>query len=699
MKDDPEKQILAVADAYEAKEKDAKAMRAIGTRLFYYAMESSESDDRKEKLHTDAIRYIKNALDMMDDDPFEKGATFLILGYLYPARKEYKNSVEYLDKALTTFSQVQAEPGSAMRHKLDDLYRPYYLCLLKADYSNEAGDKDTAMAMYHEARKLAGEEGIGSYWLDKMTHVLDEKTDLDGHRLMDMLKSWTEKDRNTWFEGCLQYSADIEALETMYRAAKLTSESGVVLEWLNVFEKTLAPRSLILFNLKAALADYYRRVLGDVEKAKEAMRTALNLQPKVDGSEEDVLNLQISEVRMDLAGIIFSQFRHSSDPARKETLLEEMKSLPGMKTDDEFRESHIGMLVANMLRIMGPAREYQKCMNDIFKTCIDGLEDSVSWNDGDSLRLLAKVLSSLDGLEHDARITISAQFSVMDRTIFDGSEAGSKASSVNGEPEAPTENGEVAEGTATEDGEVDGKPIVVIHGDHAEPGAAKSTPTITSTSGTQDLDSSPPDEDSSNSSQGTTRCPLLLIPSPDSYLLMNTESTINGNRETQTTPDTEATPLPDEAVPKPADDQDIGDFSIFCDGKCGRSIKQWTEPFYLCLICPNTDLCEECHAKRSEWNVSASTSNQTPSSEPDSDSGLDTTAEAPTSWTTFCGENHHYIKGPMKGWNGIKDGVVRIEDKEFAVKDWIREMKEVRWPKAWERYWLRQGGLKDIDVE
>jgi hypothetical protein len=65
------------------------------------------------------------------------------------------------------------------------------------------------------------------------------------------------------------------------------------------------------------------------------------------------------------------------------------------------------MLLAHMLRIMGEVREYQNAMDRIFQTCLNGLEDNVSWNDGGSLRLLARVLSSLDGLERNAGITLS----------------------------------------------------------------------------------------------------------------------------------------------------------------------------------------------------------------------------------------------------------------------------------------------------
>ena len=53
----------------------------------------------------------------------------------------------------------------------------------------------------------------------------------------------------------------------------------------------------------------------------------------------------------------------------------------------------------------------------------------------------------------------------------------------------------------------------------------------------------------------------------------------------------------------------------------------------------------------------------------------------------------------MKGWKGIRDGVVRIHDQEFTVKDWLQGLKEERWPKAWVTFWTHHDGFKDIDVE
>jgi hypothetical protein len=124
-------------------------------------------------------------------------------------------------------------------------------------------------------------------------------------------------------------------------------------------------------------------------------------------------------------------------------------------------------------------------------------------------------------------------------------------------------------------------------------------------------------------------------------------------------------------------DEDVTGWGMFCDGRCGVTIKSWTQPFYYCLVCPSCDLCEDCHSKRLKQ----------------------TAGEIEEPWLSFCGVNHRYIKGPMKDWKGIKNGVIRVGDEEIAVKDWLRGLKEERWQNAWKTFWTRQGGLKDIGIE
>jgi hypothetical protein len=75
--------------------------------------------------------------------------------------------------------------------------------------------------------------------------------------------------------------------------------------------------------------------------------------------------------------------------------------------------------------------------------------------------------------------------------------------------------------------------------------------------------------------------------------------------------------------------------------------------------------------------------------------------EPNTFWQTYCGKNHRYIKGPIKGWKGVKDGVMRIERddgslEETEVRDWLKDLHEKRWGEAWDKFWLSQTEVDDI---
>jgi tetratricopeptide (TPR) repeat protein len=417
-------------------------MRAIGVTLYWSHHEIRfPNDDHKEKEQSKAISYLRRAIDLIENDKMERAYTLRLLSQIHAHQDEYDDAVSALDASLANFADVTFSKDPEKQKKwVENECRSVYMS--KAWYLLRLEKKDTALDMYNEARNLAKDGTIGGTWLDDIIYILDEKKDTDGHIVMDALKSWTDTERNSWFEFSLKYWTNFSALGRMYSAAKLSGETDIVLEWLNAFGKTLQPRSLIFFNLKEASSDFYNRVLDDVDRAKEELRNALMIQPKTDGRGEDIFHERISAVRMKLAGTIFSQFRKSCDPQQKEALVQEMR-LPGMTTDDEIRESHIGMLNANMLRIMGPAREYQKAMDGIFKTCIDALEDNISWNDGYSLRLLVKVLSSLDSLERDACITLSLQFSVLDKSIYDNG-ADFKTASESGDTEGLIEQADTA---------------------------------------------------------------------------------------------------------------------------------------------------------------------------------------------------------------------------------------------------------------
>jgi tetratricopeptide (TPR) repeat protein len=562
----------------------------------------------------------------MEGDVLEKVATLRLLAPKYGWIDQEPEAIHYYDQAYDML------PDLAEKNLSDDelkTIKPIRIEILtsKAQILSEMEQPEDALSAFNEARMLSGEQSLAGTTLDDITVLFKNEDKASASKLMEVLKSWTDKERNSWFSYCFEDWVDEGAVTRMQRAAKLTKETDLLLKWLTALGTTLPAHSLHLFNLRGAIAYIHYPVLGNLEKGKTLRQEILTMKTKPDPWYEDTMNEKKTQHRMQLADILFCEFQMSADPVKKEVIMEDLRLLPSAhENDDNIRESHVSMLRANMLRIMGPAKEYQKYMNELFASCIRGLEDGVSWNDSSSLRLLSKVLASLSSLEKDARIAISAQYSILDRAIHKQDTASARSESLpdQDDGEARVEPEHARENEASDDSE---KARQVLSAESTDADAGKNP-----SDGTAGQEQGP---------EGTAE-----VPEPTKAELSKL-------------------------------DEDIGTWIVGCDGGCGTDIQSWTQPFYYCVVCPNTDLCEDCHSKRLKQ----------------------TKGEIEEPWLSFCGANHRYIKGPMKGWKGIKNGIIRIGDEETTVKEWLRGLKEERWSNAWTVFWTRQGGLKDIGVE
>jgi hypothetical protein len=99
----------------------------------------------------------------------------------------------------------------------------------------------------------------------------------------------------------------------------------------------------------------------------------------------------------------------------------------------------------------------------------------------------------------------------------------------------------------------------------------------------------------------------------------------------------------------------------------------------MCVVCTNCDLCEECWKKRDRSNK----------------------GEEWKDWKRYCGDDHRYIRGPIKGWKGVKDGLLRLEGEdgketiEILFTQWVAGIQE-RWKEAWLGFWKRDVLVVDI---
>ena len=119
----------------------------------------------------------------------------------------------------------------------------------------------------------------------------------------------------------------------------------------------------------------------------------------------------------------------------------------------------------------------------------------------------------------------------------------------------------------------------------------------------------------------------------------------------------------------PTDEGDLTYNDIGCSGECGQEeFESWKgRTLHQCVTCYFCFLCEDCYQKRLAYNTGTKR-------EP----GL-----------LYCGINHKYVKGPIEGWKGVHNGVIMIDgEKPVKFREWLDELKETKWKKAWELFWL-----------
>jgi tetratricopeptide (TPR) repeat protein len=112
----------------------------------------------------------------------------------------------------------------------------------------------------------------------------------------------------------------------------------------------------------------------------------------------------------------------------------------------------------------------------------------------------------------------------------------------------------------------------------------------------------------------------------------------------------------EEEESKALGDEDLVHEIRGCDG-CSKGFRNFAESLYKCLICPNVDLCTACYTDHmADKNGLA---------------GL-------IGYAKFCNPiKHEYLKAPVNGWKGVKDGVIRYDGKEVRFTVWLEDLKEM----------------------
>ncbi|KAI9684627.1 MAG: hypothetical protein M1820_010873 [Bogoriella megaspora] len=406
----------------------------------------------------------------------------------------------------------------------------------RAESELKLGLYSEAIKSYEEIGKLAPE--ARAYILDVTTSTLERQGDFSG--IITKVKEASREDRVAFFA---YYGV---AGHTRVQKAVSISASEAKADLLREYQELIAylDRTKCGGSMRLRLAYFHREVLEDNAGAMTLVSEILDGDVCKHPSGSDDMDALIY-ARFCYSELVYEEFVSSFELSSKKKLMEGLEKLPERRLGKAFgleleRSSQTATILARLTRKMGPSEKYYNVMQETFMICYNGLSDATLNNDSDSLRLLARLLL-LAGLERDARIAVSAQFSRLED--------------------------DASVGYMSEDEDDNEHRDIAIEGHDNE-------------------------RDGTEATTGDTKGEIEARDATQlSDLLTRNES----SSQTQTTANLKKEATSTEATTTL---EDLSGEEITCDG-CRTSFQNWTtSPIYLCAMCASCDLCPSCREKR-----------------------------------------------------------------------------------------------------
>jgi tetratricopeptide (TPR) repeat protein len=284
---------------------------------------------------------------------------------------------------------------------------------VKARCEVSLGRIDDAMRTMEEAQGTDKESSIGLEIMEDITAALEERSEWD--KIISVIERSNKWDLIFW----LGWDGTDKQNDRFQRAAKECDKQTFMIQ---TYEKVIIVLELnnLGSKLRLQLAKAYRNVFQNFNEAKRLLKDIV--EGRKGGSTYEVAGYQILEARLELTEVLMEEFRVTTDPKEKLMLFHDLKRIvlqDRIALADDFNpyESQTAIPIALMARKVGPPSEFQDGLEKTFTACIEALRDDEGWNDRGAFRLLAKVLACVPGLERDAQISLSLQFSIVDPNI------------------------------------------------------------------------------------------------------------------------------------------------------------------------------------------------------------------------------------------------------------------------------------------
>lgn len=405
----------------------------------------------------------QKALEILtEDESVERFKTHTVMSEILMRRGRPKQAYKHVEEFLKYLEKEDIA---------EEIGKPFQLTAftLKARVEVKLGRKEDAAKSFSEAKAVFPDKLISG---DVLTEEIDlytgeEGDNVDKESYIATLKRWSPLERITWMAWKWDDEAD-ERHEVIRDVAALTGEidffRGIYEEAIKYLDNVNAGAPL-----RIMLALFHWHVCEDYESARKTLDEVLDSSSTgwpyavTDESPDWTLEKAINNQ----ADVLFHLFRKSSDPKVKMEILESAKGLVtrplplDVPPQAETFLVYYHLSVTQMYFKMGPAMEFQKMLQKIIDSCMDGLTDKVGWNDAPHLILLAKALHILSlavpsmavELRRASEIFSSARFNKLTSTPMADDDDDDDDEEDEDEDEDDESDSESEEGSEEDDGE------------------------------------------------------------------------------------------------------------------------------------------------------------------------------------------------------------------------------------------------------
>jgi tetratricopeptide (TPR) repeat protein len=546
--------------------------------------------------HEKAVEYFLKAGEH-SKTPLGKFYSLVALGRSYFFTEQYKEAETALNSALAMQEEMllEKENPELVKKLLRIAYKKLGRTLWAPnDDPPRATDAKKAIHAYEQAILFGKDESVTANvaLVDKIYKILVDVN--DPKDTVDKVCSWDTNLCTYWLLEDLEYETKLQA--EFQKAAKLEDRVDDMIKCYKAAIETTPEKGDSLL-IQVELGSVHWKVLENEDLAYEELHRVIDTTDMSQNAKHARHRASVL-----LSEMMYGRIKLSPTVWMRRILAANLAVISQKDTESGLDAWNIrpNISLAAAYLACNQRNDAVQLLDSTFSLCLEWLRDDVSWNDVASLRMLAKLLACV-GLHRDAAIACSATFSKLDK---------------DPEPE-PEPEPEQINGTTS-------------GGANANTSSGQKDPVDNSVSG----DKQPVSENSETMNSDTEAAPPI---------------------EPEKTPTEEASKELNRLIPD-ADEERLYN-PTFCNG-CGKTFDFWVkdEPFYMCLICQNMDLCKECHAKRMALNMEGGS----------------------TIKLSYCGMHHDYVKAPIEGWGGIKSGIMSVAPEKVEFRHWLKDVEERR---------------------